>query len=55
MSIACPPYLRCVQLRLQLLLLLLLVCLQLLQPGLCGAYLVASSIAQLTQALNLQA
>jgi hypothetical protein len=47
------PYLRRLQLRLELLLLLLLVCLQLLQPCLCGTYLVASSIAQLAQALNL--
>lgn len=50
-----PPYLRCLQLCLQLLLLLLLVCLQLLQACLCGTYLVASSIAQLAQAFNLHA
>lgn len=54
-SAAWPTYLRCPQLRLQLLLLLLFVCVQLLQPCLCDAYLVASSVAQLTQALDLNA
>jgi hypothetical protein len=47
-------YLCCIQLRFELLLLLLLVCLQLLQAGLRGAQLVPSCITQLTQTLNLQ-